>query len=207
MTLDDMASTLVSMFDVTTSTAQGYVQEAYRRAVVDAKWFTETAALGSTVAGQAAYSLPVGLIQLDSLFVDGTEFGRVGEFDIPDLLSGDEFLSSSMGVYAQTSSAAGVDQVQLYPAPTSSGLAITGKGEFVPADLVTGSGAGSSPVFPLDLHPVVLDGAIALGYLRSDERPDMAGVHEQRFQEGVQKLRARKIARVGGRGPFRIRVG
>lgn len=205
MTLDDYVSTLTDMFDASSSTAQGWVQEAYRRAVTDARWFTETVTLGTTVAGQAAYALPVGLVQLDSLFINGVEQGRVGEFDIPDLNAGAAFLGSG-GVYAQTSSSSGADQIALYPTPTTNGLAITGKGEFVPNDLVAGTGAGSSPVFPLDLHPVVLDGAIALGYLRKDERPDLAGIHESRFQEGVQKLRARKISRVRGRPPFRIQV-
>lgn len=207
MTLDDMQSTLSSMFDVSSSTAQGYVQEAYRRAVADSKWLTSSVTIATTTAGDATYPLPANLVQLDSLFVDGVEYGRVGEFDIGDLNAAKVFLSQPGGVYGYTADSSGADQLQLYPTPTTSGLTITGKGVLVPADLVTGSGAGSSPVFPIDLHSVVLDGAIAIAYQRQDERPDMAAVHEARFQEGVQKLRARRISRVRGRGPFQARIG
>lgn len=208
MTLDEFTTQLTDLFDVSLSTAQSWAQESYRRAVTDAKWFTETASLGTTVAGQAEYDLPVTLVQLDSLFVGGVEYGRVGEFDLTDLNSENAFLSVARGVYAQTSSSSGTDQIRLFPTPdiASAGQAITGKGEFVPADLVTGAGPGSSPVFTSDLHPVVLDGAIALGYLRTDERPDLAGVHEARYQDGIRKLRARKISRVRGRGPFRALI-
>lgn len=208
MTLDDITSQLNDLFDVSSSTASSWAQEAYRRAVADSGWLTSTVAIGTTVAGQKDYALPTTVVQLESLFVNGVEYSRVGEFDLTDVSSSNAFLSTAGGIYAQSSSSAGVDQITLFPTPdaSTSGMPITGKAELVPSDLMTGAGAGSSPVFSADLHSVVLDGAIALGYMRADERPDMAGVHEQRFQEGVRKLKARKIARVRGRGPFRARV-
>jgi hypothetical protein len=201
-----MTNILTGLFDVSTSTAQGWAQESYRRAVADSRWMTENLALGTTVANQSDYPLPANVVVLRSLAVAGVQYERIGEFDLVDIKAGTAVLSSSGGVFAQSSSSAGADQVTLHPAPTQSGLAITAKAELVPTDLVTGTGAGSSPIFPADLHPVVVDGAISIGYLRTDERPDMAMVHESRYQEGVQRLRARKIARVSGRAPTRIMV-
>lgn len=204
MTLDEMRAVLLNQFDVSSDTADGWCNEAYKQATSEAKWFAETASLGSTVAGQAAYSLPVGVVQLDSLFVNGVEYGRVGEFDITDLNAANAFLSVSQGVYGQSFSTTGQDQITLFPTPdaSSTGQAITGKGVFVPATLTT----GQSPVFPEYLHPGVLDGALEIGYLREDERPDLAAVHGARFQDLIRKLRALRVSRVRGRGPFRAGI-
>jgi hypothetical protein len=204
MTLDDIRSALTRQFDVDTSTADGWANEAYKQAAADAKWFVETVTIGSTTSGQASYSIPAGVIQLDSLFVGGVEYSRVGEFDLTDVASSNAFLSAPGGIYAQSYSASGDDQVSLLPTPDTStaGRAITGKGVFIPSSLTS----GSSPVFPEDLHPLILEGALQIAYEREDERPDMAAAHAAKYQDGIRRLRARRLSRVRGRGPYRARV-
>jgi hypothetical protein len=202
VTLDDMTTVLSGLFaGESTPTLQGWVQEAYRRAATESKWLTKNLAVGTTVAGTADYPIASDVLQLESVVIDGAEYGRVNEFDILDVQHGRAFVD--VPVFAQSFSGAGADQITLFPTPTTSGLAITGKAVMVPPDLVTGSGAGSAPVFTTDLHSVVLDGAIAIGYLRSDERPDMAGEHEQRFRDGVLRATRRRVKRASGHGPFR----
>jgi hypothetical protein len=200
--LDDIRNALTRQFDVDSTTADGWANESYKQAAADAKWFVETVSLGSTVAGQASYLIPAGVIQLDSLFVGGVEYSRVGEFDLTDVASSNAFLSSPGGIYAQSYSTSGEDQITLFPTPDANGKAVTGKGVFIPPSLTT----GASPVFPEDLHPLVLEGALQIAYEREDERPDMAAAHAAKYQDGIRRLRARRLSRVRGRGPYRARI-
>jgi hypothetical protein len=72
---------------------------------------------------------------------------------------------------------------------------ITALAAMVPAEMTS----GMSPVIPEDMHGDLLDGAIALGLLRMDERADSAATFEARFERMVEKLRRRKNSRVGSR--------
>lgn len=205
MTLDEMRAMVVHQFDVTASTADGWLNEAYKQASDEAKWFVENASLGTTVAGQADYPLSVSIVQLDSLLVGGVEYGRVGQFDIGDLAAGDSVQSDPGGVYGQSFSSTGQDQITLRPTPDAStaGAPITGTGVFIPTTLTT----GQTPVFPEDMHLGIVDGAFEIGYLFEDEREDKAAIHGGRYQNMIARLRGRRISRVRGRGPFTIRVG
>lgn len=207
MTLDEMSSQITGMFDVPTATAQGYVNEAYRQFVTDTEWLTATITLATTVAGTATYAIDATIVDIRSVFVNGVEYMRAGEWDIPDLNNGTAFLPRNVtGAFSQTSDANGNDQLVLYPTPTQSGLVVSGKVEKVPVDLVTGTGAGSSPIVSTDLHSAILNKAIGIAYLRVDELGYMSQYYDAYYQEGVQKAQGRKRKRVSGHGPFRVRV-
>lgn len=203
MTLDDMTAQLGSMFDVPLATAQSYVNEAYKSFVADSEWLTEYMAFGTTVAGQKDYPIPGTVATIEDLKVGGAEYIRGGEWDVPDLQTGQATLPVGIaGAYAQSSSATGGDQVTLYPTPASNGLAITAKVVLIPGDLNT----GDTPVVPADLHGAILNGAIAIAYSRVDELAYMSQYFDGQYQAGIQKARGRKIRRVSGHGPRRARV-
>lgn len=203
LTRDGMVAEITATLDADSDTAAGWVNEAYRRAAGESQWLEEAFNLGTTTPGTSQYTPPAGLVRLESLYVGGEAYARVGQYEIDDLNAGAHI--SGPGAFAEAFSSTGALLLQIYPTPTTS-LAISGIGEFLPADLAAGSGANAVPVFPADLHGVVLDGALAIGYLRVARDANLASVFEARFADGVRKLRARKIGRMAGRGPKQISV-
>jgi hypothetical protein len=194
VTNDDIYAAVAGLFDQTQATIQGWVNEAWRRMTADAKWIHTTISLGNTVAGQSVYNLPSGTLKVDGLKVGSSVYSRVSEGDLWDLDDSAQLNGSS--VFAPSSDASGAQTVEIYPTPDTSGQPIVARGASLPADLVFGGGA--SPSIPADLHSGLIDGAISIGMLRQDERPDQAGVYESRFQETIVKLRARRIGLLGG---------
>lgn len=61
------------------------------------------------------------------------------------------------------------------------------------------------PPFPTDFDQALVDGAVAMGLARMDERMDSASYFDSRFATAIGRLRRRRHGRVG-RGPVPIRV-
>ena len=57
--------------------------------------------------------------------------------------------------------------------------------------------ARASPPFPTDFDQALVDGAVAIGLARMDERFDSASYFDARFQDAIGRLRRRRHARVG----------
>lgn len=196
----------ISAADVSTATLQGWVNEVYKEVVAESRWMTAVETLAVTVAGQAAYDLPDSVVDVLGLSLADSS-GNPGDWqpvsleDLWALQRGDLGLSGSGGVYGQTAKADSTKQVQLFPAPTTSGAAITALVALVPVDLVN----GKTPAIPEDLHGRLVDAAIALGLLRVEKRPDLSQPLDARKQEIKDNLVRRRNSRVGS-GGTRIRV-
>ncbi|WCB94493.1 hypothetical protein DSM104299_03230 [Baekduia alba] len=192
--------------DVSTATVQGWVNEVYKEVVAESKWMMAVETLAVTVAGTAAYDLPdtvvdvLGLALADSSGNPG-DWQPVGLEDLWALQRGDLGLRGSGGVFAQTAKADSTKQIQLFPAPTTSGALITAMVALVPADLVN----GVTPAVPADVHGRLIDAAIALALLRIEKRPDLAQPLDARKQEIKDILVRRRNSRAGS-GSTRIRV-
>jgi hypothetical protein len=61
------------------------------------------------------------------------------------------------------------------------------------------------PPFPPDFDETIVDGAIAVGLARMDERFDSAGYFDARFSDAILRLKRRRNGHVG-RGAVGIRV-
>lgn len=202
MLVDAMVSTLKTMFDTDSATAKGWVQERYDEMIDESGWSKNPVlSLGTTTAGLATYAVPTTVDKLVTVIVGGQEFQPVGEQTLEDLRTGNLFLrqlpTGTGGVFANY----GGTSIELYPAPTATGTAITARVSLEGTDIAD----GTEPAIPRGLHTYLLEGAMALGFQRVDERSDLAGEHEQKFQAGVDKLRRRTLSRIG-HGPQRIRV-
>jgi hypothetical protein len=202
MLVDAMVSTLRTMFDTDTATAKGWVQERFDEMIDESGWSKNPVlSLSSTIAGTAIYTISTTVARLSTIIVGGQEYQPVGEQTLEDLRTSNLFLThlptGTGGVFAPS----GTNAIELYPAPTTSGVAITGRVSLEAIDIVD----GTEPAIPRGLHTYLLEGAIALGFERSDERVDLAGPHEQKFQIGIDKLRRRTLSRLG-HGVHRIRV-
>jgi hypothetical protein len=208
MTFDDCVTAVLEQggFDVTRSVAGGWVNEVHRKAVAEAEWQTRSLSLGETVAEQATYAIPDRVVDIVGLYLvseDGTpgDWRRISTTEMWDVKAGRLRVIREGGVFAPAFGDADEKLVELYPAPEQSGVQITALAAMVPAAL----SSGASPVIPEDMHGDLVDGAIALGLLRMDERADSAQVFEARFERMVAKLRRRKNSRVGSQ-PSRMRV-
>lgn len=198
MTFDQLVDRVVSMFDIDQATVVLWANERHKRMVGEALYRLAELSLGNTVAGQSDYALPdadldVALLQVGA---DTEPYFRTNAAELARVRAGIAFVNDAPGAFALYADSAGVQKIRLYPTPTVSGTAIVGFGSIAPADMTYGGGA--SPIIPTHLHPFLLDGVIADGYEQVDERWDLAGPHEQRYEAGIDKLRRFKNTRVGG---------
>lgn len=208
MTFDEIVDGVLAQggFAVTRSVAGGWVNEVHRKAVADSQWQMRSLSLGPTVVDQAEYDIPERVVDIVGLYVvgdDGTpgDWRRISSTDLWNVKAGRSRIVREGGVFAAAFGDADEKRIELYPAPETAGLEITALAAMVPVAM----SSGSSPVIPDDMHGDLLDGAIALGLLRMDERADSAAAFDARFREMVGKLRRRKNSRVGS-GTSRMKV-
>lgn len=192
--------------DVTDAVAGGWVNEAHKEVVAESGWMMAVETLATTVAGQAAYDVPDNIADVRSIMItDATglpaDWQPKSLEDIWGLQRGVVRLVGSGGVFAATAKADGTKQVQLFPVPSTSGVAITALVSLIPVDLVN----GMQPVIPVDMHGKLLDAAIALGLLRVENRPDLAQAFDARKEQLKDLLRRRKNSRMGST-PTRMQV-
>lgn len=174
------------------------VNERYLEANAEARWHRVAASLGTTVAGQSNYTLPLSVVDLDYLRIGTTEYQPAGQEQVWGLQSGRLNLRGTGGLFVPDFVSG--DQIEIYPAPTTTGTAIETLQVADPSLLTTTP--DTTPVFPADLHGrLLIDGPIALIRARADERIWSAQFFEGRFQEGVEMLKQRANRRVGGNRP------
>jgi hypothetical protein len=169
----------------------------YRRKVTE---------LTTTVADQQAYDLPASVIDVRKAWIAGARYDWVSYDDMVELENDRLWLTtdgtSPTGVVTATDDTSGNPVLRFYPAPDSSGDTITIEESFQGTDIAYGGGATS--IIPAHLVPRLLDGAVAEAYEASG-RIDLAQAHEERYEDGIDKLRRFKNTR-GGSGPVRIQL-
>jgi hypothetical protein len=192
-------------FDVSDDTVGGWVNEVYKEAVAASEWMVVTVELGPVVAGTSAYAIPENVVEIEAIHVAGSSsYQRVGTSDLWSLQAGDaSVFPTSRSVFAQNFDATGARQIELYPTPDTehAGESIKARAAIVPGDL-TGTAV---PAIPEDTHGRLLDGAVAIGLQRIDERQSSSQVFDQKFAEIVTALRMRKRSQVAGEGD-RLRI-
>lgn len=195
------AVTTTAGIDTDATTAGVWINERLREAVARAKWNMAEITVGPTVAGTVRYAISDDIIDLDELLVAAVPYQRTSTRSLYRLRTGQLARNTSDGVFAPTFSSAGVESIDLYPAPEESGLAITGLAA-MKAVTLTGT---ETPGIPEDLHPGLRDGAVATGLSLTEERHDSAQVFQARFDAMVAELTRRKNSRIGS-GPTQVMV-
>jgi hypothetical protein len=191
--LDDWTST----HDSTRARGLEYLNQRYRRMVVETRWFTKEATISTTVADQAEYAMPTDIEDLESVYLGEERYYPVSMDDIRLLDDDESGVTSSYGVFAQDYSSAGVLQIRLWPVPDTAGTLITGISSGNPTALTDTTNAAGTPSIPTDLHQFLYAGLNADGYLYVSERPDLASVFEGEYQQGITLLRKRRNSRFG----------
>lgn len=185
--------------------AYGWLNEVHKRAVAESQWLMQQVTIGLTVAGSAVYGRPEvmePLVDIVGIYLyDGTATGKpsnwqkVSTTDMWDIKAGRKSVSGGGGVFAPYYGAEGDKRIELFPVPATSDMSIVALAAALPLTLVP----GLTPAIPGDMHGDLLDGAIALGLLRMDERADSAANFNAKFESMVLKLTRRKNSRVGSR--------
>ena len=191
-------------FDADAPRALGWLNRRQRTMVADSRCYRKTTSIGPTVANQVAYTVPVDVVEILELTVDGIPYGSATHLDLAQGPRGYVILDGDGGVSARTDSSAGVEQVALYPTPTTAGGVISMYAVYRAPDLV--SGTDSTLVIPQEFCEALVAGAIATGLRRTENRPDLAAPFEEEFAAGVEKLRRRVNRKHRKSGPARVRV-
>lgn len=205
MTFDEIVTGVLEQggFPVASSEAGGWVNEIHKRVVAKALWLEEETSLGNTVVDQAAYDVPANAVDVAELWLESDdtpgEWTRVSPRDLRSVRRGIRHIRGDGGIFAPKFTSSGGTQIELYPAPTVAGVPIMVTTAAIPATLTS----GMSPVIPEDMHGDLMDGAIALGLMRRDERD--ASVLTAKVDRMVVDLMRRKNSRIGS-GPSRIAV-
>lgn len=198
MRLAELVAAVQEEHDASPAQIERWANARYSRMVSEARWRLAEQQIGSTVVGQDAYPVDPELLKLEKLTVGGVEFGRVSAEQMWAARAGTGRLCGA-GVFCAGFDSAGVPAVRIFPVPQEAGLPLFALVALTPAPL----GSNDSPVFPSSLHSFWLDGVIADAYSMLDGRQDLAAVHEQRFEEGIGRLGAMRVSRIGG-GPVRV---
>ena len=187
--------------DVDEGQAGDWLNERYKRMVIEADWSKELVDLGDTVADEDDYMLPDSVREIHELRVGSVPYRRIGVQTLWDLQGDVAYSSGSGGFYAPTFNASGESKLTLFPIPTEAGSEISARCTTEPDDL---SGA-DEPMIPVEFHTYIVDGALADAFALVDENLAAADRYEQKYEVGVEKLRRRQNSRVGG-GPHFVQI-
>ncbi len=196
-----------SATDTARSVILQWVQECYDFALSETGWRKATISLGPTVANQSQYAIPANVTDLASLRVDGsTPWLRVTTEDLWNLQGGIGAIEGDApGAFAPNFEADADQVFELWPTPTTAGLSISGLCETIDSTALT-DGSGSTPGLPAHLHQrVLVDGAISIGRVRINERPDLAASFVASRDSGLKALKKLSVSRVGS-GVWTARV-
>ena len=146
--------------------------------------------------GSRAYPLPADCVWVEAVLVNGQPFHRSTLHAMDNRWSGTT--GNSSGIYAFYVNSLGEAMLQLNPPQTGATILVRFVSDV--ADSRT-----STPPFPPDFDQALVDGAVATGLARMDERFDSAQYFDARFIDSINRLRRRRHGRIG-RGAIPIRV-
>jgi hypothetical protein len=193
-TWDTLIGEVQAQIDVPADQAYAWLLDRARVMNAEAAWLlAEVPMIG--VTGQIEYTLPDDLVRTEAVAVNGYPYARstLSQLDVA------KQVRSPRRIYADGVDAEGSSLISVFPAP-SSGADITLRYlRDVPDDITGG------PPFPGDLHQPLVDGAIAVGLARMDERFDSAGYFDAKVADAIARLRRRRNSHIGRGGtPIRI---
>lgn len=209
MTLEALVTRLTSLFDVSQQRAVDVANERLSDMVARSTALRAVVSLGTTVSGQASYSLAsnvVKILKAEAQFTAGTvEYDSVATLeDLWEVAAGRSVINGAViTIEADSDALMTTDNFRVYPAPSEAGIAVTGLVALRPATLTYGT-ATALPI-PVDHHRRLLAGCKA-ELSDEEERQDAAAKWEQEFEQGVKLLEAAVNKRGAGSGGTRIRV-
>jgi len=195
-------------FDVTSSQALVWLNRSWRTMLRRARAYRKTVSFGTTTAGDATYDAPAGIVELYSMEVAGVPYGRARRQDVYWNEQGNLSWTyqGETGLFYPDETASAVRQVTLLPAPTETGLALTGLAATTPPDLTNdASGDALLASYADDHHEGLIAGAMSIGYMREGNMLAKAST-DAVFNGETEEYRRDVKRRFRGPGPTQIRV-
>ena len=202
-TYNDLVAQVVAQIDIDDTLAHAWLIDRSRLLNAEAAWNVATDEIAATTDSYA-YALGSDVLFVEAVLVGpagmATPYQRATMHQLDARHSGQT--ENRSPIYAENPepfAPGAVFEIQLDPNPTDATRIEVRYVAELPDGLI-------NPPFPADFDSSLVDGAIALGLARMDERMDSAGYFEQRFLGAIPRLRRRRHGRIG-RGAVSIRVG
>ena len=192
-TYADLVTEVRAQVDVDAAQAKAWLIDRARVLNAESAWRLVQAEWLST--GERTYPLPADCLWVEAVLVDGFPYRRSTLKALDVRWSG--VTGATIGVYADAADPAGSSLIQIHPVAEGSTIVVRYTGDI--------DDQAASPPFPPDFDAALIEGAIAIGLARMDERFDSAGYFDARFVDAVGRLRRRRHGHVG-RGATAIRV-
>jgi hypothetical protein len=192
-TYADLIVEVRAQIDASDDVIFGWLMDRSRVLNAEASWLLKTAAVA--IDGSRSYPLPADCIWVEAVLLGSAPYQRSTMHQLDAIYAGAG--APPVGVYADGADAAGAPLLQIYP-DTTGELTVRYIGD-VP-ELRT-----LPAPFPADFDAALVEGAIAIGLARMDERFDSAGYFDERFVNAIGRLKRRRHGHIG-RGATKIRV-
>lgn len=188
-------------FDNTDDEILAWADERQKEMVAAARARRERVAVGNTVADQASYAMPAGIVEIYEVTVGGSPYGRSPHTDIAQANQAD-LVWVGNGLYVADADSSAVDKITLIPTPEESGTAIEIYAAIRPVTLTL----AGTVFIPDEFVRYLRYGMLASGWDENAEDTGTAERFEQRFEQGVERYRRWVARRFRGSGPAQIRV-
>jgi hypothetical protein len=192
-TYADLIVEVRAQIDASDDIIFGWLLDRSRVLNAEAAWLLRTA--GVSIDGTRSYLLPADCVWVEAVLLGNTPYQRSTMHQLDSIYNGG--VVPPVGVYADSADEGGQPLLQIYP-DTTGILTVRYVGD-VPDDRTI-----PAP-FPPDFDAALVEGAIAIGLARMDERFDSAGYFDERFVNAIARLKRRRHGHVG-RGATKIRV-
>lgn len=185
-------------FDITEDEALDLLNERHRTMCVRAELLIPRRTVGTTVAGEADYTLTSLVADVKEVILDGTPIDFAPEFitDAYDLLG-----TGGYTYWSFHPKASGGANLHLTPAPSEDGLLLEARVVERPEDLAL----TQEPLVPQEYHRALREGVAASLMAEDAEQAAVADRLEARFDNACEELR-RQLRRGRRAGPARIRL-
>ena len=195
-TYADLIVEVRAQIDATDDIIYGWLLDRSRVLNAETSWLLVSTPVD--LVGARFYFLPEECLWVEALIVADIPYQRATNAQMDAAYAG---VTPPCGIY---SDGAGdrdpLNRLQLQVFPDASPVsAIVRYVADVPDDRTL------SPPFPPDFDEALVEGAIAMGLARMDERFDSAGYFDERFVNALDRLRRRRHGRIG-RGATKIRM-
>lgn len=187
--------------DAPDATVDGWLNDRYRRLVTASKWRQSKVELGPTAAAQSTYEKPADVVDITTIWVDSAKYIPASVEEMVELQQNRAHLIDADGAFGDEYGPDGEELVELFPTPDTNDLTIIALAAVAPPVLE----ADEPPVVPDEFMHFIVEGAIADGLGRMDERLAEAADWEVKFQTGVELLEQRRNSLIGS-GPIPIRM-
>jgi hypothetical protein len=193
----DLVEDVRAQVHVTPETAKAWLLDRARVMNAEAQW--NQTAIGIEATGERYIPMPPNYVTSDAVLVGGVPYERSSQHKLDQIFDQSGYWPGRIGVYSEgVSPETTMPTMQLYPVPgPPTMIEIRYVFDLSDTDLTT--------PFPSDIDSCVVDGAIAMGLARMDERFDSAQYFETRFTDGIARLRRRRHGKMGS-GYHQIRV-